>query len=139
MKFNLNLTNELLSKLLLNLKLKTMKKLLAIIFALTTMGGTFAINVNLQAQPTQADINNPIKLILKISANSDENGNISVEEIKWLDNFQIVGQNQFQSSSSQITIINWKTKSVTNINYTLVFDLVAKKHELTTYDLQLSK
>ena len=44
-----------------------------------------------------------------------------------MDNFDIVWQRQFQSSSSQVTIINGQTKSINTTTYTIVLSLSAKK------------
>ena len=103
-----------------------MKKILlswVVLLWFTTVA--LAFDANLSVDKTQADINTPINLTIKI--NNDKQSDVKITEIKWLENFDIVWQRQFQSSSSQITIINWQTKSITTVNHTLILSLQAKK------------
>lgn len=85
----------------------------------------FAFEINLNVDRNTININNPLKL--KLSIKNDKNSSVSIQKIKWLNNFDIIGQNQFQSMSSEIKIINWKQKTKTIINQTLLLILQAKK------------
>lgn len=101
-----------------------MKKILAFgAFFLSSF--VFSFDAKLSVEPTKTDINNPVKLILEIE--NDENQNISIKEIKNLDKFDIIWQNQFQSFSSQIQIINWKQVIKQISKQTLILILQAKK------------
>jgi hypothetical protein len=103
-----------------------MKKFILLIFTfLLTLTGVFATDVNLSVDKNNVDINNTFQLRLKV--NIDESWQVAVK-INWLaDNFIVVGENRSQSTSSQITIINWKTKSVNVTTYNLILSLKAKK------------
>jgi len=85
----------------------------------------FAFEINLNVDRNTININNPLKL--KLSIKNDKNSSVSIQKIKWLNNFDIIGQNQFQGMSSEIKIINWKQKTKTIINQTLLLILQAKK------------
>ena len=101
-----------------------MKKFISMVAFFILFWTWLAFDANLSVNQTIADINQPIKLTLKISDDTDKP--ITVQQIKWLENFNIVWQNQFQSTSSQITVINWKTKAVNTTNYTIILLLQAK-------------
>jgi ATP-dependent Zn protease len=102
-----------------------MKKILGIFFSIILFWISWAVDINMDVNPKESDINNPIQLKLEIT--TDQNANIELKWIKWLENFDIVWQRQFQSSSSQIKIINWKTESITKTTQTLILILQAKK------------
>jgi len=103
-----------------------MKKIIALfMMMLLFVSSVFAFDASLSVDKTTSDINTPIQLTLTI--NNDQNWQVAVKEIKWLQNFDIVGQRQFQSSSSKVTIINWKTQSVNTTVFTLLLSLSAKK------------
>ena len=90
------------------------------------ISSAYAVNINLSVDKSQSDINNPITLKLEI--NNDKSENIKSIWIQWVkDNFDIVWQQNFQSSSSSIMIINWKQEIKTNIVQTLILSLKAKK------------
>lgn len=92
------------------------------VFAISNV---FAFDASLSTNTTNANINNPIQLTLKLTI--DQNAQVKIKQIKWLENFDVVWQRQFQSSSSQVTIINGQTKSVNTTIYTVVLSLSAKK------------
>lgn len=89
------------------------------------VSSTYAVNINLSVDKTQSDINKAITLKLEI--NNDKGDRIKNVWIQWLNNFDIVWQQQFQSSSSSIVIVNWQQKMKTNIVQTLMLVLKAKK------------
>jgi len=87
---------------------------------------TFAMDANLSVDKNSSSINDLVNLRLKIS--SSEWWEIRVNEIKWLENFQKVGQSQSQSSSSQIVVINWETQSKTTTTVNLDLQLKPLKN-----------
>jgi hypothetical protein len=95
------------------------------------LNSSYAFNANLQTNKKNFDINDYINLRLEII--SDEWWNIQVSKIKWLENFEILGQSQSQSSSSSFVIINWKTqaKNTTTIN----LDLTLKAKEKWIFEI----
>lgn len=103
-----------------------MKKIL-LWFMLFIFGisSVFAFDASLSTNTTNANINSSIQLTLKLSV--DQNAQVKIAKIKWLENFDVVWQRQFQSSSSQVTIVNGQTKSVNTTTYTLILSLSAKK------------
>ena len=103
-----------------------MKKILLwIILFIFTISWVFAFNADLSVNNNTANINNPIQLTLKLTI--DQNGPVKIKKINWLENFSVVWQRQFQSSSSQVTVINGQTKSVNTTIYNVVLSLSAKK------------
>jgi len=92
------------------------------IFAISNV---FAFDASLSINTTNVNINNPIQLTLKLTI--DQNVQVKIKQIKWLKNFNVVWERQFQNSSSQVTIINGKTKSVNTTIYNVVLSLSAKK------------
>jgi len=101
-----------------------MKKIILMVAFFMLWWIWLAFDANLSVNQNVSDINQPIKLTLKISDDTDKP--LTVQQIKGLENFKIIWQNQFQSSSSQITVINWKTKAINTTNYTIILVLQAK-------------
>ncbi len=97
--------------------------IISIILLITNI--SFCFDASLSTDNNIIDINSTIKLSLKIS--NDKNEKVNIKNIKWIENFDIVWQNQYQSSSSKITIINWKTNAINTTNYTIILYLKAKK------------
>jgi len=85
----------------------------------------FAFDASLSVDNSTSNINTPIQFTLTI--NNNQNWQVAVKQFKWLENFDVVGQRQFQSSSSKVTIINWQTQSVNTTIFTLLLSLSAKK------------
>ena len=92
------------------------------VFAISNV---FAFDASLSTNTTNANINNPIQLTLKLTI--DQNAQVKIKKINWLEYFNVVWQRQFQSSSSQVTIVNGQTKSVNTTIYNVVLSLSAKK------------
>jgi len=91
----------------------------------------FAFDAKLSLDKTESDINDYVKLRVKI--NSDMGWNIQITKIKWLENFDIVSQSQSQSSSTSMVVVNWKTQSKTNMS--INFDLVLKAKKKWKYTI----
>ncbi len=89
------------------------------------ISNVFAVDASLSVNTTNVNINTPIQLTLKLNVN--QNTQVKIAKIQWLENFDVVWQRQFQSSSSQVTIVNGQTKSVNTTTYTLILSLSAKK------------
>ncbi len=92
------------------------------VFAISNV---FAFDASLSTNTTNVNINNPIQLTLKLTI--DQNAQVKIKKINWLEYFNVVWQRQFQSSSSQVTIVNGQTKSVNTTIYNVVLSLSAKK------------
>jgi len=101
------------------------KFLLLLPILLSFLSNIYAFDVSLNVDKNQVDINEPINLIVKIT--DDRNEDLVIKDIKGLENFKIIWQQQFHSSNSQITIINWKTKAINTTTYTFILTLKAKK------------
>ena len=71
------------------------------------------------------DINDSLNLTISIKTNVW--WNIEISQVKWLENFDVLSQSQSQTSSSQISILNWKTQNETLVNYNYNLVLQAKK------------
>jgi len=109
-----------------------MKKIFAIPIVLAGFVNiATAFNASLNLDTNQQDINNPITLNLKIE--SDKVGQIAVKHIKWLENFDIVGQNQMQSTSMQMININGHIEQKAVTTYNVILKLLA--HKQWTYTI----
>ena len=108
------------------MKKKILKILSFVWLFLLFVTQTFAMDANLSVDRNSSSINDLVNLRLEIS--SSEWWEIRVNEIKWLENFQKVGQSQSQSSSSQIVVINWKTQSKTTTTVNLDLQLKPLKN-----------
>lgn len=84
----------------------------------------YAFEADLNIEKNDVNINNSFQITLKIS---DVEENIWVEEIKWLENFEILSQWQTQKFSSKSVIINWKREQKANQIVSLNLILKAKK------------
>lgn len=87
---------------------------------------SFALDkANLTVDNNKIDINDYIKL--NISIETSTWWSIWINDIAWIEwNFDIVWQSQSQSSSSQVSILNWKTETKTVTQYSIVLELKAK-------------
>lgn len=75
---------------------------------------TFAFSTNLQIDKEKANINDQINLKLTIS--SEKWWQIQIDEIKWIEKFDIISKSQ----SSNFSSINWNVTSNINMNFVLV-------------------
>ena len=92
-----------------------MKKILNLLFIIPIFSSfVFAQDTVLSVNKNQFDINDPIHLTLNISGNNKQS--ISINEIKWLDKFEVVGKSQSQSFQS----INWVVSSNISLNIQLI-------------------
>jgi len=91
----------------------------------------FAFGAKLSLDKNESDINDYVKLRVKI--NSSNWWNIKITNVKWLDNFDVISQSQSQSSSTSIVVVNWKTES--NTNMSINFDLVLKAKKKWKYTI----
>ena len=66
---------------------------------------------------------------------SNEWWDISITNVKWLENFDMISQSQSQSSASNIVVVNWKTQTETKTTNDLNLTLKAK----TKVEWQLHK
>lgn len=82
-----------------------------------------SVDVNLSVDKQKLDINDNLSLSLSVS--SDDAESINIDEIFWIENFDIV----WQSKTSSYQNINWKTSIITN------FNLVLKPKDNWTYYL----
>lgn len=89
-----------------------MKKIILLlsIFCFTQ---TYALTSSLEIDKNKAQVDE--RVWLKLTINSWENEQINVKEIKWIENFDILGQSQ----SSSFSNINWKTNSVIELEFSL--------------------
>ena len=101
-----------------------MKKILLFLASILLFSKVFALDVSLNVNKTKININNPFQLTIQI--NSDKNGNIQIKDIKWLNNFKIIWQSQYQTYSSSLVNINWNIKQKITTNYNVVFTLLPK-------------
>jgi len=114
-----------------------MKKVLIFLASIFLFSKAFALDVSLNVNKTKVNINNPFQLTIQIS--SDKNGNIQIKDIKWLNNFKIIWQSQYQTYSSSLININWKIKQKITTNYNVVFTLLPKnKWDLTLWPAIIS-
>ena len=84
-----------------------------------------ALQVSLNVNQNTVNINQPFQLTVKII--SDKNWTIQIQWIKWLDNFEILWQSQYQSYSSNVVNINWQVKQQISTTYNVVLTLKPKK------------
>lgn len=49
---------------------------------------------------------------LQIEVQMDDWKDLEVEEIKWLENFELISSSQSQASSTSISVINWKAETI---------------------------
>lgn len=93
------------------------KKIIKILFlfpVLMFFCTTFALNMSLQIDTSQATVDDRVNL--KLTIDSQEWGSVQIDEIKWIENFEIVSQSQ----SSNFSSINGKITSTLSINFTLI-------------------
>lgn len=60
---------------------------------------------------------------LKIEIEWDLSSNLKIWEIKWLENFEVLGKSQSQSSASKTVIINWQTQNDSKTIYSIFYNL----------------
>jgi hypothetical protein len=58
------------------------------------------------------DINISDYFTLQIEVQMDDWKNLEIAEIKWLEQFELVSRTQSQSSSTSISVVNWKAETV---------------------------
>ena len=105
-----------------------MKKIILTLIIFSSISlKTFALDATLETTNKQIDINNPIDIKLTIESDETDSWAIEIQNIKWLDNFDIVNQSQYQNSSTSISVIDWKTQKETKIKNFLELSLKAKK------------
>ena len=89
----------------------------------------FAFNANLfvnnNSTNVSTNINKSINVTLNLSIDKKEP--IKIKQIKGLKNFDVIWQSQSQSSASEVTVVNWKTKTIEKVNLKIMLSLSAKK------------
>lgn len=102
---------------------KSFKLLIYILLFFWFIFNTFAFDANLKLSDKEVSINEYIKLRVEITS---VEWWIEINEIKWLENFDIINQSQSQSSSTNIIVINWKTEREVKTKINLYITLKPK-------------
>ena len=81
-----------------------MKKTILLLTFIGFIGNSFWLYLNLKVNPTQSSLNQPLTLDLTIKSDKP----VTIQQIQWLDSFDIVWTSEFHSSQANIEIVNWK-------------------------------
>lgn len=89
--------------------------LLSILF-ISFLPNIYAFESNISVTKDKIDLDEYTKLRIQVELKDEKN--IEIKEIKWIENFDILSNTQWSSSSSNIVVVNWQTKTETkSVNY----------------------
>lgn len=89
--------------------------LLSILF-ISFLPNIYAFDATISATKDKINLNDYTKLRIQVELKDEKN--VEIKEIKWIENFDILSNTQWSSSSSNIVVVNWQTKTETkSVNY----------------------
>lgn len=89
---------------------------LLIILFISFFSSIYAFDATISTTKDKINLNDYTKLRIQVELRDEKN--VEIKEIKWIENFDILSNTQWSSSSSNIVVVNWQTKTETkSINY----------------------